>query len=139
MPLLVKSVLTWQSPMIKRSSYTALAALTLAASAFTQSWTPVKNVPPISAAVPLLLQDGSVIIQNTNAGDWHKLTPDSKGNYASGTWTTIATMPAGYTPEYFASAVLPDGRVVAIGGEYNGTRTEVWTNLGAIYNPLTNA
>ncbi len=38
---------------------------------------------------------------------------------------------------YFASAVLPAGRVVIEGGEYNhGTLT--WTNQGAIYNPLTN-
>jgi hypothetical protein len=39
---------------------------------------------------------------------------------------------------YHASAVLPDGRVIIMGGEYNGSGTEVWTNLGAIYDPLAN-
>ena len=38
---------------------------------------------------------------------------------------------------YHASAVLPDGRVIIEGGEYNFLQA-VWTNLGAIYDPVTN-
>jgi hypothetical protein len=34
--------------------------------------------------------------------------------------------------------VLPDGRVIIMGGEYNGSSKEVWTNLGAIYDPVAN-
>src|SRR4029077_3946165 len=44
---------------------------------------------------------------------------------------------AGYAPLYYASAVLPDGRVIVEGGEYNFF-SAVWTNLGAIYDPARN-
>ena len=40
-------------------------------------------------------------------------------------------------PLYFASAVLPDGRVVVIGGEYN-SGAPVWTNIGFMYDPVAN-
>jgi hypothetical protein len=46
-------------------------------------------------------------------------------------------MPAGYNPLYFGSAVLPNGKFIVEGGEYNAC-TAVWTTLGAIYNPNTN-
>ena len=42
-----------------------------------------------------------------------------------------------YRPLDFASAVLPDGRVVVIGGEYNDLH-KVWTNIGFMYDPVTN-
>jgi hypothetical protein len=35
------------------------------------------------------------------------------------TWSQIASLPSGYIPSFFASAVLPDGRVIVEGGEYN--------------------
>jgi len=92
----------------------------------------------------LLESNGTVLVHNepdnnTTGGttDWWKLTPDSHGNYANGTWRQIASMPAGYTPLYFASAILPDGRMIVEGGEYIGANA-VWTNQGAIYNPVTN-
>jgi hypothetical protein len=65
------------------------------------------------------------------------LTPDEFGSYVNGTWTQLASTPAGYSPLYHSSAVLADGRVIIEGGEYNFLNP-VWTNLGAIYNPLTN-
>ena len=40
-------------------------------------------------------------------------------------------------PLFFASAVLPDGRLIVEGGEQNFANY-VWTNMGAIYDPLTN-
>ena len=49
----------------------------------------------------------------------------------------MAGMQSNFKPLYFASAVLPDGRVIVEGGEYNN-RQAVWTNLGAIYDPATN-
>lgn len=88
---------------------------------------------------PLLMTDGTVIAHNGNAGDWWQLTPDINGNYATGSWSKFATLPAGYTPLYFASEVLPDGRVVINGGEYNGTNTAVFTTKGAIYYPSLGA
>jgi hypothetical protein len=46
-------------------------------------------------------------------------------------------MPASYTPLYFASAILPDGRMIVEGGEYIGENA-VWSDQGEIYNPVTN-
>lgn len=92
---------------------------------------------------PLLLQDGRILVASINTPDWYTLTPDSSGNYADGTWTQVASLPViggtQYAPLYHASAVLPDGRVIIMGGEYNGSNTEVWTNLGAIYDPVANS
>jgi hypothetical protein len=67
---------------------------------------------------------------------WWKLTPDSNGSYIDGTWSQIASMPADYMPLYFASAILPDGRMIVEGGEYIGENA-VWSNQGAIYDPAT--
>ena len=108
-------------------------------------WTPLKNPPPFGTPGTMLLEsDGTVLVHdepdnNTTGGTnaWYKLTPDSKGSYIDGTWSQIASMPAGYTPLYFASAILPDGRMIVEGGEYIGENA-VWSNKGAIYNPVTN-
>ena len=54
-----------------------------------------------------------------------------------GRWSPIASMDPGYGPLYFASAVLPDGRVIVEGGEYNFC-SAVWTTLGSIYDPVAN-
>jgi len=92
----------------------------------------------------LLESDGSVLVHdepdnNTTGGStaWYKLTPDSSGSYINGTWSKIASMPAGYSPLYFASAILPDGRMIVEGGEYIGDN-DAWSNKGAIYSPVTN-
>ena|SRR5579863_564965 len=102
----------------------------------------VNAFPPGGAATPLLLTDGTVIVAEGNSPVWYKLTPDINGSYVNGTWTAIASLPViggtPYAPLYHASAVLPDGRVIIMGGEYNGSGTEVWTNLGAIYDPVAN-
>jgi len=103
-----------------------------------QTWTPLANQPPFSAGNPLLLTDGTVIAHATCAPEWWRLTPDSNGSYINGTWSQIASLPDGYGPLYFASAVLPDGRVIVEGGEYNFCQA-VWTNRGAIYDPVANS
>ncbi len=108
-------------------------------------WTPLKNAPPFGTPGTMLLEsNGTVLVHdepdnNTTGGTtaWWKLTPDSHGSYIDGTWSKIASMPAGYTPLYFASAILPDGRMIVEGGEYIGENA-VWSNRGAIYNPVTN-
>jgi hypothetical protein len=90
---------------------------------------------------PLLLTDGTVIAHGGSTADWYQLTPDITGSYVNGTWLQIASLPViggtQYAPLYFASAVLPDGRVIIMGGEYNDNDV-VRTNLGAIYDPLAN-
>jgi len=108
-------------------------------------WTPLKNPPPFGTPGTMLLaSNGTVLVHdepdnNTTGGTtaWYKLTPNSKGSYIDGTWSQVASMPAGYTPLYFASAILPDGRMIVEGGEYIGENA-VWSNEGAIYNPVTN-
>jgi hypothetical protein len=93
--------------------------------------------PPNGAGVGLLLTDGTVMFQGNNAATWWKLTPDSFGSYFNGTWSQLASLPSGYSPLYFASSVLADGRVVIAGGEYN-FGTFVLTNQCAIYDPVAN-
>ncbi len=115
------------------------------------------NEPPFFASGAFLLTDGRVLVEDailTNVA-WWTLTPDIFGSYTNGTWTEVASpgpCPNGkkstatvYSPLYYASAVLSDGRFVMVGGEYDYNYTyvtagsgEVWTNQGAIYDPVAN-
>ncbi len=105
------------------------------------TWTALKNQPPIGPGSVFLLTDGTVMAQDGGAADWWKLTPDNTGSYVNGTWSQAASMGncggSAYAPLYYGSAVLPDGRLVVIGGEYNNY-SSVWTNQGAIYDPIAN-
>lgn len=105
-------------------------------------WTKVRNAPPFSPGTMLLASDGTVLVhaepQSGGTNLWYQLTPNSQGSYIDGTWSQIASMPASYNPLYFASAILPDGRMLVEGGEYLGG-TPTWTNKGAIYNPVRNS
>src|SRR5579862_9389715 len=101
------------------------------------TWTKLKNQPTFQTDQALLLTDGTVMMHQYNSGNWWKLTPTNTASYAAGTWTQLASMPSGYAPLYFASAVLPDGRVLVEGGEYNNLIGDD-TNLGAIYDPVAN-
>jgi|GEM_PF-596011 len=124
------------------------------------TWTPLANAPPGQLDVCLLLTDATVMCLQQGTNQWHRLNPDDTGSYANGTWNVdangvsnaIPPMPNGtdasipacttsctYAPLYFSSAVLPDGRVVVIGGEYlGGIAGGVWTNIGFVYNPVSN-
>jgi hypothetical protein len=112
--------------------------------AASQQWIPLANQPNSNLGLsnPLLLTDGTVIAHEACGPTWWRLIPDQFGSYVNGTWKRIASLPAGYAPLYFGSAVLPDGRVIVEGGEYNsataGNCQAVWTTLGAIYDPKTN-
>ena len=124
-------------------------------------WQPLKNQPQFSdivfisggdpydfqsgAAAPLLMTDGSVMIQNNGYyaidGRIFKLTPDINGNYVNGTWSELATMP--YAEAAASQAVLADGRVLIEGGEYSGDAAGdfynfLLTDQGAIYDPAAN-
>lgn len=117
----------------------AAAAALACAPALAQTWTAVKSPITAGATSQALLTDGSVIVQGIETPNWWKLTPDNTGSYAKGTWTQIASMPSNYGPLYDASEVLPDGRFIVNGGEYNLGGGGVWTTLGAIYDPVKNA
>lgn len=94
---------------------------------------------PTGLCNPLLLHDARVLVHDCLGSDWWILTPDKHGNYAKGKWKQAATPPVingtQYAPEYFASAVLPDGQVIVEGGEYNNGVLQD-TDDGAIYDPL---
>ncbi|HEY2575963.1 MAG TPA: hypothetical protein VGI74_06615 [Streptosporangiaceae bacterium] len=111
------------------------------ASAKNSPWQPLKHAPPFDPGTMLLASDGTVLVHSEPPSGgttaWYKLTPNSKGSYAGGTWSKIASMPSGYDPLYFASAILPNGQMIAEGGEYLGG-TPTWTSKGATYDPVTN-
>jgi hypothetical protein len=117
---------------------TLAVMLALASVGFSQTWTPLKHQPTFAANAALLLTDGRVIVQDTNASDWWTLTPDEHGSYVNGTWKQVASLQSGYSPLYHAAAILPDGRLMIQGGEYNGGNNGVWTNQGSIYDPVKN-
>ncbi len=123
-----------------------LAALFLSgatpAAAATPTWQELTNPPPFDPGAMFLLTDGTVMVQDLGASaggspNWWRLTPDSTGSYVDGTWSQVASMPDGYAPHAYASAVLPDGRLAIEGGEQLN-RVPAESNLGAIYNPRTN-
>jgi hypothetical protein len=123
----------------KRFVFICIVLLTFASWAGAQTWTPLAHQPSFTASTALLLTDGTVMVQAQESSAWWRLTPDKTGNYVNGTWSQLASMPSGYGPLYYASAVLPDGRVVIEGGEYNISGNAVETTLGAIYNPVSNS
>jgi hypothetical protein len=113
----------------------AMLAMTFVSIASAQSnWV---NVTPAPSAVgPMLqLRDGRILAhsdQGGNANSWYILTPDSKGNYTTGTWTGPYNMQSGYAPFFFSSQVFLNGtNVIVEGGEYNNGQS-VWTTLGSL-------
>ncbi len=103
-------------------------------------WEPVSGVPdfPNGPQTEMLMTDGTVLVFDYCSSTMYKLAPDSYGNYVDGTWSQSASLPSGYAPLYFGSAVLPDGKLIVNGGEYNFCNSQE-TNLGAIYDPVANS
>ena len=124
---------------IRRISLLPWVLLSSAGPAHAQSWQPLNNQPPFRASTALLLTDGTVMVQQIEASEWYQLTPDIFGSYVNGTWSQLASFPPDYGPLYYASAVLADGRVIVTGGEYNLSGGPVWSNRGAVYDPLADA
>jgi hypothetical protein len=103
--------------------------------------------PPAGVYLALLLTDGSVMAQayptgapGASAADFYRLAPDANGDYAGGTWTRLPQPPAGYAPYAGAQAVLADGRVLFVGGEYNQDDyhfgPNALTNMSAVFDPV---
>jgi hypothetical protein len=149
-----RKVIQKQRLKIMFRSGVALVILVVWSATARSQWTGLANgFPSGFASTCLLLTDGTVMCQEYNTNRWHRLKSDINGSYQNGSWDvpgfTVADMPNGndptigcvncpYTPLYFASALLLDGRVVVIGGEYNGSNVNVWTNIGFLYDPVTN-
>jgi hypothetical protein len=130
----------------------ALVGVLLLATAGT--WQTLKNPPPLreiidpsgndfcpgGAAEPLLVTDGSVLIQYQELfaedGTILKLTPDIHVSYVNGTWSRLASKP--FISAAAAQAVLADGRVILEGGETSNVGYDfLLTNQGAIYDPVS--
>lgn len=75
-----------------------------------------RGTAPTSPSTMLLLMDGSVLCQDYRKRTWYRLTPDGD-NYDGGTWTAAGS--TDFTRLFFASAVLPNGKVLVVGGEYS--------------------
>jgi hypothetical protein len=104
------------------------------------TWTSLSHplAPTTNLMNPRLLTNGTVIAHVSCSSLWYKFTPDNTGSYINGTWAAIASM-SGYGPRFFGSGVLPDGRVIIEGGEYNGSGCGARTTKGAIYDPVANS
>jgi hypothetical protein len=130
--------------MLRTLGSPLFALLALAGIAGSQTWQPLKTPPSFPVGAIALLTDGTVLLheeQDSSPQNWYKLTPDNTGSYVNGTITPIASLPiingTQYGPFYFGSAVMHGGRYLIEGGEYNNG-SAVWTNMGAIYNPVKN-
>jgi hypothetical protein len=121
----------------KMLGITLVACLVLPGIASAQKWQNLKHPPTFQTDTALLLTDGRAMVHEYNSPNWWSLTPDNTGSYLNGTWKQLGSMPSDYAPLYFASQVLPDGRVLVEGGEYNFLQGDE-TNLGAIYDPIKN-
>jgi len=121
-----------------KATVVCVATIVWSGFAVAQSWSTVATAPQFNPGVALQLTDGTVLIQQFQSSNWWKLTPKQYTlDYHHGTLTPVASFPSSmptYAPEFFASAVLPDGRVIVEGGEYNNGVKD-WTTLGALYDP----
>jgi hypothetical protein len=93
-------------------------------------------LPPsgFSAETMLLLTDGTLLVHNAYQADWLRLVPDPQNGYAGGRWQQPSTManPRGF----FASGVLRNGQVYAVGGEVSGQNSDI--SQGEVFDPDTN-
>jgi len=101
------------------------------------TWAQMTNLPPggFNAESMILLTDGSVLVHDAYLGDWRRLTPDAAGNYTTGNWSAPVLM--SNSRQYFASGVLRDARVFAIGGEDSSAGSD--TPLAEIFDPQSNS
>ena len=105
-------------------------------------WKRLKHTFPGNAGPCLVLTDGTVACNNSpyDTNQWYRLKPDNTGSYLNGSWTDITMRPMPYQPVSFASAVLPNGKLIVQGGEFLSPDLDhaVCTNQGAVYDPATN-
>lgn len=109
------------------------------------------NAPSgVLADTAILLTDGTVLVHDANrpslssafgGANWYRLTPDSHGDYRSGTWSSA--LPMATARQFFASGVLRDGRVFVVGGEFSDVKgasdkTQDIATTGEIFDPVSN-
>lgn len=121
--------------MLRRFLMSAAAYVLTFAAASAGSTQMLTHTAPEGAELTFLLTDGRVLAQSQTDQHFYTLTPDINGSYVDGTWAKVADTPRDYAPNAGSSAVLADGRVLMIGGEYNFGEFDL-TNRGAIYDPV---
>jgi hypothetical protein len=99
-------------------------------------WQSTTSPISFNASTMLLLTDGRLMVQTENDPTWSFLTPDASGSYINGTWSGTTTMSKARL--YYCSAVLKDGRVFVLGGEYTGAAGQTEDATGEIYDPVKN-
>ncbi len=106
----------------------------------TGTWTPLTHLAPAGIGTMELLTDGTVMASASvgpSSTAWYRLTPDASGSYVNGTWSQLPSM--SISRLFFASNVLPDGRVLVLGGKYiNDIVNSPLNNTGEIYDPVSN-
>ena len=107
------------------------------------TWTTLSTPIPDAggAQVPLLLSDGTVMVQGGNnsvSNLWYRLTPDSTGSYINGTWSQLAS--SSIERLFFPAQILPSGKAFILGGEYSNPNPGPGqvANTAEIYDPVTN-
>ncbi|HEU5118098.1 MAG TPA: kelch repeat-containing protein, partial [Isosphaeraceae bacterium] len=85
----------------------------------------------------MLLSDGSILVQNGSnpppSASIVKLSPQANtGSHVNGAWSNIADLNEARL--FFTTAMLPDGRIFAVGGEY-----PKFSNTAEIYDPVADA
>ncbi len=130
--------------LAKRHAAAALVLLASTALAHAQSLQTLTNQSPEILIYGFVMTDGTVLAQGQpgpNGGSlnhWFTLTPDNTGSYLNGTWSQVANAP--YAPYAGGGAVLADGRLALIGGEYTSNNfTFTLTRKSAVYSPYTNS
>jgi hypothetical protein len=105
----------------------------------TASWTQMASPPSGGVSQLLLRPDGEVMALGGAGKTWYMLTADSAGNYSSAgaTWTAAASMSTNRSD--FVANVLPDDKVLVLGGEHSGPNGFfTFTSMGEIYDPVAN-
>jgi len=134
--------------MFGKSKNVILAAALLAGTslgAMAQTVTPLKNGTTYDGIIyGWQLMDGSLLLQGGLLQDFYRFRPDKSGSYLNGTFYLAASLPADYVPYATSGGVLPDGRLVLIGGEYTMRKAVTndeydlvfdLTNKMAVYDP----
>ena len=87
----------------------------------TGTWNTFHAPSGVKADTMLLLTDGTVLVHDANrpslgntygGANWYSLSPDSHGDYRSGTWSSA--LPMSGQRKYFASGVLKDLSLIHI-------------------------
>ena len=114
----------------------------LSTTALAAEWNRITD-PPAAPSNMLLLTNGEVMALTSPSSGmpdasqvWMRLSPDTKGDYSSGSWRFTAPMS---TPRlYFGSNIVRDTRLIVIGGEYSGVGLPMnHTRTGEVYDPAT--